>query len=145
MAIKHKKTWIIIGIVLALIIFRLFLPLIIENQVNKTLQNMDGYTGHVEDIDLSLYRGAYAINNIVIEETAEDKENIPFFEAKTIDFSVEWSALFDGAIVGEIEFHNAKLNFYKKASGEVEAGEENDWVETVKELMPLKINRMGIH
>lgn len=144
MFLKNKKRWILLAIIVLLIVFRLFLPRIVKHEVNKVLANMEGYTGHVEDVDINLYRGAYAINHIVIEETSEDKENIPFFKAGKIDFSVEWAALFDGSIVGEVIVNNADLNFYKKASGEVETGEENDWVQTVKDLMPLKINRLEL-
>lgn len=144
MKIRHKKTWLIVGIVLLLIIIRILLPYFIKYEINKMLANLDGYYGHVEDVDLNLYRGAYAIDFIEIYEKEDDRPDIAFFKAETIDFSVEWSALFDGEIVGEVIALNPVLNFYTKPGGEVETGEENDWIATVKEFMPLTINRLEV-
>src|SRR4051794_3106396 len=63
------RPWkIVAAIVLILIIFRLLLPSIILHYCNKSLAEMHGYYGHVEDIDVALYRGAYQINNIYINK-----------------------------------------------------------------------------
>lgn len=144
MQIKHKKTWIIVGIILLLVTARIILPYFIENQINKMLANLDGYYGQIEDVDLNLYRGAYSIGRLSIYESSEDRPDIAFFRAETIDFSVEWDALFDGEIVGEVIAVNPILNFYTKSNGTVETGEENNWVQTVKDLMPLTINRLEV-
>ena len=57
-----KKKWkIIIAVVLVLVVIRLILPSLVKRYVNKTLDDLDGYSGHVEDLDLNLYRGAYVI------------------------------------------------------------------------------------
>jgi len=45
-------------IILVLVIFRILLRYILLHYANKTLANVPGYYGHVEDIDVSLYRGA---------------------------------------------------------------------------------------
>lgn len=144
MHIKHKKTWLILGILALLIIIRILLPIFIENQINKMLANLNGYHGHIEDVDLNLYRGAYSIDSVNIYEESENRPDIAFFTAETMDFSVEWDALFDGEIVGEVVAVNPILNFYLKAGGKVETGKGNDWVETVKNLMPLTINRLEV-
>lgn len=144
MYIKHKKTWIIIGIVLLLIIIRIVLPYFLEYKINGYLANIEGFHGHVDDVDLSLYRGAYSIENINIYEETENRPDIAFYSAQTMDFSIEWAALFDGGIVGEVIAVNPELNFYTKQDGTVETGEENDWAQTVKNLMPLTINRLEV-
>ena len=59
-----KKYKILICIVVLLIAIRIVLPYIVLHYANKTLANMKGYYGHIDDIDLSLYRGAYIINDI---------------------------------------------------------------------------------
>src|SRR4051812_13586137 len=96
---KIAKKYIVIGSILALlIILRLFLPAIVLRYVNKTLADMHGYYGHVTDIDISLYRGAYQINDIYLNKVdSVSKKQTPFFSAGTIDLSVEWRALFQGA------------------------------------------------
>ncbi len=55
-----KKKWkIILSIVVLLLVVRLMLPFIIKKYVNKTLDDLNGYSGHLDDINLNLFRGAY--------------------------------------------------------------------------------------
>lgn len=60
---KKKKIviWVLGSFLVVLIGLRLALPYILLNYVNKQLTKIDGYTGHVDDIDVALYRGAYTI------------------------------------------------------------------------------------
>lgn len=142
---RRRRLWIILGsVLLLLIIFRLLLPGIVKHYVNKTLSEMDGYYGYVKDIDIHLIRGAYSINGINIQKE-ESEVRTPFFSAPTLDLSVEWQALWEGEIVGEIVAVEPKLIFAKGPGSEgVQTGKENDWVQTVKDLMPLKINRLEV-
>jgi hypothetical protein len=51
---SRNRLWKIILItILILVIIRLILPYIILSYANKTLANLDEYTGHIEDIDIS--------------------------------------------------------------------------------------------
>jgi hypothetical protein len=52
-------------VVLAIVRF-IVLPPVVLHYVNKSLDELNGYRGHVEDIDIALIRGAYTINNIYI-------------------------------------------------------------------------------
>jgi hypothetical protein len=72
---------------------------------------MDGYYGHVEDVDLSLYRGAYKIKNIYLNKVDKQKNQSPIFSARLIDLSVEWKALLHGSVVGEATLVQPKLAF----------------------------------
>jgi hypothetical protein len=142
---KRRRRWLIfIGVLAALIIFRLFLPTIVLHYVNKTLSEIPEYQGNVEDIDISLYRGAYQIEGVKIEKiTGEVPE--PFFACDHIDLSVEWGALLQGDIAGEGVFTNPKLNFIKGPTKEQSQTEvDSSWVDVVKELSPIKINRLEI-
>src|SRR5690349_4962440 len=93
---------VIVGV---LVIARLILPYVVLHYTNKTLASMDGYYGHIDDIDIALIRGAYRIDSIYINkhDSATQKQT-PFFSARAIDLSVEWKALFHGSIVGELIF-----------------------------------------
>lgn len=144
---RRKGTIVILIILGVLVIVRLFLPAIVLHYVNKTLATMDGYYGHVQDIDISLYRGAYQINDIYInkKDSATGKET-DFFKAKNVDLSVEWKAMFHGSLVGELEFNDASLTFTKD---KVELGDvkkdTNDFRRVLKKFMPLKVNRFEIN
>jgi hypothetical protein len=144
---KIAKKYIVIGsILLLLIILRLFLPAIVLKYVNKTLAEMDGYYGHVADIDISLYRGAYQINDIYLNKVdSASKKQTPFFSARTIDLSVEWRALFQGAITGKASMYSPKLVFTKeKAEIDQVAKDTTDFRKVIKDLMPLKVNRFEV-
>jgi len=140
-----QKILLTVGIIIVVLIgIRIALPYIIKDYVNRQLNNIPDYRGSIEDIDLHIYKGAYVIEGIKLLKTT-GKIPVPFFSADKIDLSVEWSALFDGSLVGEIVFTNPKLNFVTGPT-EAESQESVDttWQETVKSLFPLKINRFEI-
>lgn len=142
-----SKKWIILLCFIAfLIILRLVLPRIILYQTNKSLSKLEGYYGHISDIDLSLYRGAYQIDHIYINKIDSATNNlVPFFDADLIELSIEWSALFNGRIVGEITFHNPTLIFTKdKAEPQEVQNDTTDFKDVLNDLMPLKVNRFEV-
>src|SRR4051812_42299493 len=141
-----KKYIVLISILVVLIILRLFLPVIVLKYVNKTLAGMNGYYGHVSDIDISLYRGAYQINDIYLNKVDSlSQKQTPFFSARTIDLSLEWRALFQGAIAGQATIYSPKLIFTKDKAeiGQV-AKDTTDFRKVIKSLMPLKVNRFEV-
>ena len=140
-----KKFWITIGVIAALLVVLNFLlePIALK-YVNKTLSEIEGYSGEVKDIDIALWRGAYRIDSLKLDKLNGDYPE-PFFEVDAIDISIQWGALFKGAIVGEIIVERPMLLFaVEPSSGEVQTGEENDWTQTIKDLIPLQINRFEI-
>ncbi len=141
-----KKFLIGLGIFLLLmVVLNLALEPVAKHYVNKELGKLEGYQGHVEDIDIALWRGAYKIEGLYIEKIGS-KAPEPFFGANVIDISVQWAALFKGAIVGEVIIDQPKLNFaVEPSTGEVQTGGNNDWTETVKNLVPIQINRFVIN
>ncbi len=144
--VKTRKTLLIIlGSLLILILaFRIALPYILLRLVNKELQNIPHYTGHVEDIDVALIRGAYKIKSIKLEKTG-GKVPVPFFAAPLIDLSLQWASLFHGRIVGEIEVDQPVLNFVKGPTEETSQTKiDSSWTDVVKKLMPLKLNKFEI-
>lgn len=142
---KKKFTWIIILVVL-LIVARLLLPYFVEKYVNKTLDDIPGYTGHVEDVDLALYRGAYNIDGLVLEKE-ESPYSEPILYIAETDISLEWEALFDGRIVSEISLTAPHLNIYFTPApepAEEEKADVEDWSEALADLVPIEINELEI-
>ena len=108
---------------------------------------MEGYYGHISDIDISLYRGAYQINDIFLDKIDSVSGNsTPFFKSDVIDLSVEWNALFEGRLVGELEFLSPSLFFVKeKVEPDQLQADTSDFRELLDDFMPLKINRFEVH
>lgn len=144
---RRKKVRILLIILAVLVLIRIFLPAIVLHFANKSLANMNGYYGHIDDIDISLYRGAYQINDIYInKKDSATGTQTDFFKAKNIDLSVEWKAIFQGSIVGELEFNSPVLVFTKDKAelGDVKK-DTNDFRKILKDFMPLKVNRFEIN
>ncbi len=142
-----KKYKILIGILTLLIIIRIILPYIILDYANKNLANMKGYYGHIDDIDLSIYRGAYVINDIYLNKV-DSQRNLesPFFKAANIDLSIEWAAIFHGSIVGNLEFDSPVLIFTKdKVELNDVKKDTTNFRKLLKDFMPLKVNRFEVN
>ncbi len=132
-------------LIIALIIFRLLLPTIVKNYLNKTLADMGEYSGHVEDVDIWLIRGAYVINGLEINKTT-GKVPVPFLIAPTIDLAVEWRALFKGAVKAKVAFGDPELTFVAGPTKETsQTGEGGNWTEALDKLLPIEINKFEIH
>lgn len=142
---KVFKWWVIL-ILIFLIVARLMLPYFVLKYVNKTLSEMNGYNGHVTDIDIWLIRGAYVIKDINIWETDNSrKDSIPFFKSESVDLSIQWKSIFKGKVVGEIVMTNPVINFkVKKIDSSSFQGDTADFRQVVRQLMPLTINYFKI-
>ena len=142
-----KKYKILIGVAILLITIRLILPYVILHYANKTLANMKGYYGHIDDIDLSIYRGAYIINDIYLNKVdSVSKKQTPFFKSRDIDLSIEWRALFHGSIVGELTFDAPELVFTKDKADLTDVKKDTtDFRKLLKDFMPLKVNRFEVN
>jgi hypothetical protein len=143
----YRSRWLYALLVVAVLLIgvRAALPVVVKRFVDKKLDELPGYTGRVEDIDISLWRGAYQIKGLRILKTG-GKVPVPFVSARLIDLSVQWKALFDGSIVAEIELFAPKLNFVNaKKPQERQTEVDSSWTDTVKELVPFDINRVAIH
>lgn len=147
---KKRKKWLIALLILVviLVVARIILPYFVLKYVNKTLSELKEYKGHVEDIDIALIRGAYQIIDIRIDKidsVSNKVDTIPFFKSPQIDLSVQWNAIFKGAIVGEIYVTDPVLNFVKgKHKNEDVKADTADFRTTIDKLMPLTINHFEI-
>jgi hypothetical protein len=137
---KRKTSLIIVlGFAVILVSARLYLPIWLKGYVNDQIALLGDYGGGIDDVDVFLWRGAYQIDGLNIYKKIGGLEK-PFVAAETVDLSVEWAALFNGAVVAEIDIYAADLNFSKSQTGRG-AG----WTEFVDALSPLDINRLDVH
>ena len=144
--LKKKRYLIPTITILILIVFRLALPSIVKNYMNKTLNSgIPGYTGSVDDVGISLYRGAYQLYGFKLKST-ESKSDIPFLDLPQNDISIHWMALLHGKIVSELILTNPKINYVKEDQKEqpVKKTEAKDWSETLTNIIPIDINRLEI-
>jgi len=143
---KRKRFIVPFALLLLLIAFRLYLPTLVKNYVNKVLADIPGYYGQVEDIDIALYRGAYVIKGMYLNRV-DAKTEIPFLKFPQSDISVEWNALFKGKIVSEIIMTNPEVIyvFEDQQAATGETTEVEDWTEALTDLVPIAINHFEVH
>lgn len=144
---KRKIGWILFGIVALIIIIRLILPYVVLHFANKSLANMKGYYGHIQDIDLAILRGAYQIDSIYLNKAdTVTKKQTPFFGAQQIDLAVERKSLLKGTIAGQVEMNKPTLVFTKdKVEPKEVIKDSSDFRKVLNSFMPLNINRFEIN
>ena len=88
---KRRKIIIaVLSVIAVIVVIRIALPYVILKYANKTLAEMDGYYGHIDDIDLSIIRGAYKIDSIYINEVdSVSRKETPFLAASEIDLLID--------------------------------------------------------
>lgn len=134
----------ILAFAVLLIAVRAALPIYVERYVNRRLDRIPEYGGRIGDVDLHLWRGAYSIDNIELVKTT-GKVPVPLFSAPHVAFTVQWKALWEGKIVGEIEIERGKLNFVNAPSDKNSQLEVDDeWLQAVKDLYPFRINKFTL-
>lgn len=142
---RYKRVRVILIVVGALIAIRIALPYLVLHLVNKRLANMPGYYGHVEDVDLAIWRGAYKLKGAYLDKVDSTGKRTPFFETRYVDLSVEWHSLFRGRVVGKMYFQDPVMRFVKEAiTPEQLSDDEDQFRDLRKDLMPLEINRLEV-
>jgi hypothetical protein len=138
-----KGYWIIASVVIMLIIIRLLLPSIVKSYINGKLNDLPGYTGHVDDIDIYLIRGAYRIDGLVLRKKT-DPPKYPFLRIKHTDLSLEWKAIFKGRLVGEIVMDQPAMHIIAATADISKEPAKEHWTKTLKAVMPMTINRLEL-
>ena len=143
-----KKIYIVLlSILVILIILRIALEPIVEHYANASLSDIDGYSGSISDVDINLYRGAYQVDGLQIAKVNNGNQE-PFLSIDTLDLSIEWRSLWEGALVGEVILAHPVLNFVTSQEDsdttQNQTGEDVDWQKQLEDFMPLTLNRFEI-
>jgi hypothetical protein len=120
---------------------RLAAPFVVERYVNRQLADMGEYRGTVGEIELSLVRGGYVLEDLRIVKVDAAPETPPFATIPTTELTLQWRALFRGGAVGEVVMHTPQLNLVQsEASQEKQLGTGVNWPQVVRDLFPFRLN-----
>lgn len=143
-SLSRRSAIALVVLAAVLIALRAALPVAIERYVNRVLDEDPAYEGRIDDVDVALIRGAYTIERIEIQKS-NGRVPVPLFSCDQIDLSIQWRALFDGALVGEIYFERPQINLVASESrAQQQTGAEVDWRDKVEKLFPVRINRAEV-
>jgi hypothetical protein len=127
-----------------LVALRIALPHMVERWIDDQLRALEGYSGDVDDVDLQLWRGGAVLSGFEIVKQSGDVP-VPFLSFEKLDFSVQWSALLEGALVAEGTIYELELNFVEGPNDAAsQYGEGVDWQRELLALTPLNINELII-
>ena len=128
-----------------LIAARVALPYAVKDFVNRKLMALESYDGQVADVDLALWRGAYRVDGLRIVKTGS-RQPVPFFDADSIDFSLEWNSLLRGRIVTECEMWRPNVNLVRaETEAASQLGTEVNWADELEKLVPFRFNTIRVH
>lgn len=130
---------------LSLIAARLYLPTAVRNQLNGILERNGAYTGHVDDVDLALWRGGGEIRGLEIVKR-NGEVPVPFLTLSRASGSVQWAALLrHGELVLEATVEAPELHLVAAPNEEEQQfGEGGRWQETVEALTPIRVDRLTV-
>src|SRR5262245_45061373 len=141
---RYQFLWAAGVLAVLLVAARVALPYVIEDQANKHLMALPDYDGHVEDVDLALWRGAYRLDGIEIVKTGT-KNTTPFFKSDRIDLSLEWRSLFRGSVVASCMLWRPNVNLVQADSRlETQLGQGVDWHRQLEESFPFRFNTIRV-
>jgi hypothetical protein len=141
---RYRYLWAIVLLAAVLVAVRAALPSIVKDYVNDKLQAMEAYDGHVEDVDMALWRGAYRVEGIRIVKTGAQQPT-PFFSGDRVDFSVEWRSLLRGSLVAEGEFLRPNLNMVQaRNEQQSQTGKEVNWPDQLEQMFPFRFNTVRV-
>lgn len=143
---SRSRVGLIIGVTLILLLVaaRLALPYVLREAINRRLSRIPDYSGHVDDIRVGLWRGAYSLHGLTIVKQNGRVEE-PFFSARHIEFSLAWRELFRKKVVSDIYADGVKLNFVK--GPDVSASQLNvdrRWQDVIDDIFPIHITLLKI-
>ena len=141
---RRTAKWLLMVIAM-LVALRFALPYMVKDYLNRRMDQMGDYHGHVTDVGLALWRGAYSIDNLRVDKVT-GKVPVPLFAAAHTDISLSWRALGHGRIRGKVVFQRAAVNFVDgHSNADRQAGNGVNWRVQLQKLMPMQLDEVIVH
>ena len=132
-------------IVVVLIVARLVLASVVLRYLNQRFAAMGDYQGHIADIDIHLWRGAYTLEGLTVQKVV-NKAPVPLLNAPRTEIAISWTALRRGHVRARLDFFGAELNFVdSRGRGPSQNGKGVDWRDELSHLTPVRIDQLTVH
>jgi len=142
---NNKKFLFLISILLIILLARLVAPTVITKMINNQLENTEGVSGYVEDIDVALFRGAYKIKGLTLY-LQKQPIDVPTIYIKTLDLSLAWASLFKGNVVANVNISDGEFTFVDERKVDNKLKEEvvnsKTWLTVINYATPISIDKV---
>lgn len=123
---------------------RIAMPLVMKSWLNQRLATLGNYRGHVEDVHVALWRGAYELRNVHIQQLNSAVDE-PLFASPAMEVQILWTALVKGTIVARIRALEPTISFAAGHAGKAaQTGKGVNWADLLDRLTPFRIDRLEI-
>ncbi|HET7359550.1 MAG TPA: DUF748 domain-containing protein [Rhodanobacteraceae bacterium] len=134
-----------LALVVVLVVVRLSLPYVVRHYLNGRLAHMGDYSGHVADVDLHFWRGAYSLDDLRVTKVS-GKVPVPLLNTPRMDIAVSWRALRHGHVRASVDFRRPVLNFVDgSGKADSQAGTGVDWRAQLQKLIPVRLDEVNVH
>ena len=148
--VPRRTAILVLSILGVLIAARVAAPFVIEWYLNRELARLPDYRGHIEDVDLSLIDGHFAVDELRLDKR-KGNPKLPFLRVDRIEVDYRWDALIKGRIVADVTVDRPVLNVMpaatakRKPSDQIDREEEGEAItETIQTLLPTKIHHLHV-
>lgn len=141
----------LVSVLVLLVAARIAAPFVIKEVLNRRLANLSDYRGHIDDVDLAVFTSKFTVDGLRLDQRRGDPK-LPFLRVERMVVDYRLDALIHGEIVADVDVTEPVLNVMpeatqkRKPSDQIKKDEEGRAItETVKTLLPTKINHLHIH
>lgn len=140
------KSKVIIAVLIVLLAIRAVLPALLLPQINSFLADFSKvYVLHIEDLDISILRGAYRFEGVVGNLRGKD---VHFITANYIDLSLSWRELFRGRILADVVADQVEFvltsDFIEGAKAQSASETLEEGKKAKEKLIPFNISRIDL-
>jgi hypothetical protein len=142
---KSKKNKILITVLVLFVVGVsagwLLAPKIATHYVNHALSHVEGYHATVGSVAFPhILRGAVVVNNVNIEKK-NGKVSLPFVSIARTEFTLQWSQLFRGHVVGVLDVESPRINFVQgPTEAQSQLKVQKEWQDVATEMLPVRLN-----
>lgn len=147
-----RRTGIVLFSMLVLVVAaRIAAPFVIREVLNRKLADLPEYRGSIDDVELSVLTSKFVVDGLRLDKRRGDPK-LPFLRVERMVVDYRLDALIHGEIVADVDVTEPVANLMpeatqkRKPKDQIKKDEEGQAVtETVKTLLPTKINHLHIH
>lgn len=134
---KKGAKYLIILAVVALFL-RIATPFLLKHWINQRLTDLPGYSGHVDIVELHLWRGEIGMQKLLIYKDSMAKKE-PVLSVEVFTTQIHWRSLLAGTIISAAHVHSPRLNIVTRS--DIDAKKEvTDLINDTEELIAMAEN-----